>query len=117
MKTKRPLPKRFSGTNRVSGILLGLLALLITTAPAAIGAPFAYISNSGSNNVSVIDGAKVGIPGAVQSVTVDPSLPFSLPWGVAVNATGTRAYVANYGDSSVSVLPRYASAICRSVSP
>src|SRR5207245_1035465 len=104
MKTKRPLPKRFSGTNRVSGILLGLLALLMTTAPAAIGAPFAYISNSGSNNVSVIDGAKVGIPGAVQSVTVDPSLPFSLPWGVAVNATGTRAYVANYGDSSVSVI-------------
>src|SRR5438445_12278868 len=104
MKTKRPLPKRFSGTNRVSGILLGLLALLMTTAPAAIGAPFAYISNSGSNNVSVIDGAKVGMPGAVQSVTVDRSLPFSLPRGVAVNANSSPAYVANVGDRSVAAL-------------
>ena len=106
MKTKCPLPKGFSGTRRTSGILLSLLVLSLIGAPAAIGAPFAYIANSGSNNVSVIDGGKVGIPGAgaVQSVTADPSLPFSLPWGVAVNATGTRAYVANYGDSSLSVI-------------
>jgi YVTN family beta-propeller protein len=106
MKTKCPLPKGFSGTRWVFGILVGLLALSMTAAPAAIGAPFAYVSNSGSTNVSVVDGAKVGIPGAVAvtNVTVDPSMPFNLPWGVAVNATNTLAYVTNYGDSSVSVI-------------
>src|SRR5215510_4423431 len=106
MKTKCPLPKGFSGTRRIFGILVGLVALSMTAAPAAIGAPFAYISNSGSNSVSVIDGAKVGIPGAtaVTNVTADSSMPFNTPWGVAVNATSTRTYVTNYYGSSVSVI-------------
>src|SRR5262245_41802756 len=106
MKTKCPIPKRFSGTRRVFGILAGLLALSMTAAPAAIGAPFAYISNSGSNSVSVIDSAKVGVPGAVAvtNVTVDSSMAFNIPWVGAVNATSPRTYVTNYGDSSVSVI-------------
>src|SRR5207244_12916323 len=95
MKTKCPPPKGFSGTKRTSGILLSLLVLSLIGAPAAIGAPFAYIANSGSNNVAVIDGGEVGIPGAVQRVAADPSLPFSLRFGVAVNATSTRLSVAN----------------------
>src|SRR2546428_10254660 len=98
MKTKCPLPKGFSGTRRTSGILLSLLVLSLIGAPGAIGAPFAYIANSGSNNVSVIDGGKAGIPGAgaVPRVTAYPGLPFTLPWGAAGNATGTPGTLANY---------------------
>jgi len=87
MKTKCPLPKRFSGTKRVSGILLGLLALALTAASVAGAAPFAYVSNLGSNSVSVIDGA---------TNTIIVTVPVGAqPVGVAVNRDGTRVYVAN----------------------
>ena len=46
MNTKRPLPKRSSGMKRVSGILVGLLALALVAASPASAAPFAYVSNS-----------------------------------------------------------------------
>jgi len=45
MKTKCPLPKGFSGTRRVSGMLSIFVALSLIAASAAIAAPFAYISN------------------------------------------------------------------------
>src|SRR5438309_857728 len=96
MKTKGPLPKRFSGMKRLSGILVGLLALSLIAVPAAIGAPFAYIANMGANNVSVVDGASNTVVG---TVAVGRQ-----PYGVAVNPAGTRAYVANFGDGTVSVI-------------
>ena len=90
MKTKRPLP------NRLPGILVGLLALSLTAVPGALAAPFAYVSNFGSGNVSVIDGA---INAVVTTVPVGTA-----PYGVAANPAGTRAYIANYGDNSISVI-------------
>ncbi|PYN80408.1 MAG: hypothetical protein DMD97_03510, partial [Candidatus Rokuibacteriota bacterium] len=96
MKTKGPLLKRFSGTKRLSGILVGLLALSLVAVPAAIGAPFAYIANMGDRTVSVIDAA-------TNTVIVTVSVGRQ-PYGVAVNPAGTRAYVANFGDGTVSVI-------------
>ena len=59
-------------------------------------APFAYISNSASNSVSVIDTA---------NNTVVATAPVGTnPWGVAVNPSGTRAYVSNRDSNSVSVI-------------
>ena len=100
MKTKCSLPKRFSGTRRVSGILVGLLLLALMAAPGASAAPFAYISNLSSNSVTVIDGTTVLAP----AIPVGPQ-----PSGVAVNPAGTRVYVANSnifdtGVPSVSVI-------------
>jgi len=98
MKTKRPLPKRFSGTARVSGILAGL-ALLLTVASAAIAAPFAYVSKDFSDpgQVFVID---IGAPTAAPV----PVRVGSNPGGIAINRAGTRAYVANTDANSVSVI-------------
>jgi YVTN family beta-propeller protein len=60
-------------------------------------APFAYIANSGSDSVSVIDTAT--------NTVVGPPIPVgSTPIGVAVNPAGTRVYVANSGSNSVSVI-------------
>ena len=59
-------------------------------------APFAYIPNAYSDNVSVIDTESNTI---VATVRVG-----SYPVGVAVNALGTRVYVINVDDASVSVI-------------
>ncbi len=60
------------------------------------GAGLAYVSNSGSNSVSVID---VGSNVVVRSVPVGTA-----PFGVAVNGSGTRAYVTNLIDRTLSVI-------------
>ncbi|GEM_PF-1099906 len=80
-------------TRRCLALLLtALFALLAGPAaprPAAAAGPFAYITNGNSNNVSVID----TIPNAD-----------SYPDGVAVNPGGTRVYITNLVDVSVSVI-------------
>jgi YVTN family beta-propeller protein len=67
-----------------------------TPTPTLTGAGLAYISNSGSDSVSVID---VGTNAVVTTVPVGGA-----PFGVAVNAIGTRAYVANVIDRTLSVI-------------
>ena len=98
MKTKRPLPKRFSGTICVSGILIGLVAVLLSAASIAMAAPFAYVSSFGQDRVTVVDGANGSI---AATILLGGG---AMPYGVAVNPTGTRAYVANFGGGSVSVI-------------
>src|SRR6202162_634902 len=75
--------------------LSAVLSLLLPT-PAAHATPFAYVTNNGSNNVSVLDTTSniVTAPGAV-----GPN-----PTGVAVHPAGTRVYVANQAGNTVSVL-------------
>ena len=76
-------------------MLIGL-AMLVVSSSSALAAPFAYITNAGSDNVSVID---IDRNVVVATVPVGTS-----PQGVAVNTTGTRIYVANAGSNSVSVI-------------
>jgi len=109
MKTKCPLPKGFSGTRRVSGMLLSVLALMLIAASAATAAPFAYISNFGSGTVSVIDAGSTASCAGTGQVPPPPcvvaTVPVgSFPGGVAVNPAGTFAYVANQDDGTVSVI-------------
>jgi len=88
-----------------TGILLSLLVLSLTAASAAVAAPFAFVSNRSSGTVSIIDaGAGAAClsgppPCVVQTLNVG-----LLPAGVAVNREGTRAYVANQGSDTVSVI-------------
>src|SRR5438094_444601 len=63
-----------------------------TLAPAVV----AYIPNSGSNNVSVIDTSSNTV---IDTVAVGNS-----PHSVALKADGTRAYVANESSNNVSVI-------------
>jgi YVTN family beta-propeller protein len=58
---------------------------------------FAYVANSGSNNVSVI--AVGASPQVVQTITVG-----SVPQGVAVSPNSSLVYVENTGSNNVSVI-------------
>jgi YVTN family beta-propeller protein len=64
-------------------------------------APFAYIPNSGSNTVSVIDTASNAV---VKTMTVGTN-----PHGVAtsVRTTETFTFIANFGSDNVSVIRTY----------
>jgi YVTN family beta-propeller protein len=66
----------------------------------AQAAPFAYV-NSSNGSVSVIDTATQTVTATVQAVTNPCCGGFG---GVAVHPAGTRVFVANPGDQSISVL-------------
>jgi len=72
----------------ILGALLGI--------GAADAAPFAYISNAGSNTVSVID---IATNTVVATVPVDAA-----PAGIAVSPAGAFVYVANQNSNNVSVI-------------
>lgn len=76
----------------------------VGSAPSTIAANAngsrAYVTNSGSNNVSVIEkGLTFG--GAPQVTTVAVG---SDPTGVAVNSSGSRAFVSSSGSDTVSII-------------
>ena len=73
-----------------------ILLLLLLPLGSVFGQSFAYVPNSGNNNVSVINTATNTV---AATVTVG-----SFPWGVAVSPDGSRVYVVNGGDNTVSVI-------------
>jgi YVTN family beta-propeller protein len=79
------------------GAAFGLSLLLLLFGSQAWAAPFAYITNGASNNVTVIDTATNTVVGAPIAVGAGP-------FGIAVNQTGTRVYVTNFFSDSVSVI-------------
>src|SRR3990167_4402835 len=83
-------------------------SLLMFLPSFALAAPFAYITNEGNNNVSVIDIA-------TNTVTATVGVG-STPAGMAVNPAGTRAYVTNWGSNSVSVIDTGTNTVTATVS-
>ena len=77
---------------RFAALTLALALLL----PAAVNAQNAYITNSGSNTVSVIDTATNTVTGAINVG--------GAPFGVAVTPDGTKVFIANQGSSDISVI-------------
>ena len=87
------LCRRLSDVGRCLRFFSVLLVVLAGTAHAA---PFAYITNSNGNSVSVID---------IATNTVVATVPVgSFPYGVAVNPGGSRVYVGNQSSDNVSVI-------------
>ena len=87
--------RRFRGQilNKVLGITVLTFLMLVSIAGAS---PFAYITNSESNSVSVIDAT---------TNKVTTTIPVgSNPIGVAINPNGTKVYVVNARSSDVSVI-------------
>jgi len=82
--------RRLTALTRALGLLLGGAAL------PALAAPFAYITNSGSSTVTVLDTA------TNKTVAIIPTQ--SAPYGVAINADGSRVYVGNNGGNSVTII-------------
>src|SRR5437879_12642801 len=83
------------GMKTMVGPLPYLAMGMLLSAVAAQAAPFAYITNLFSDNVSVIDTASNTV---VATVGVG-----SQPDGVAVNPAGTRVYVADAESDDVAV--------------
>jgi YVTN family beta-propeller protein len=66
-----------------------------------------YVSNNGSNNVSIVDGSTNAV---IATTPVG-----SKPMGVAVNPTTNRVYVANQGSNNVSVLDGSSNAVIATI--
>ena len=75
-----------------------MIAVLLSAASLAMAAPFAYVSSFGQDRVRVVDGANGSV---AATITLAGG---AMPYGVAVNPAGTRAYVANFGGGSVSII-------------
>ncbi|MEX0999592.1 MAG: hypothetical protein WD000_06500 [Thermodesulfobacteriota bacterium] len=82
--------------NRLAFVLSVLIVFLLFTAPV-FAQPFAYVVNSSSNKVSVIDTATNMVVGS-------PIPGGNSPFGVAITPDGTRAYVTNFNSNNVSVI-------------
>jgi len=67
---------------------------------------WAYVTNQGNNTVSVIDLTSSPHPSLYTTITNSGGGQgqFSQPVGVAVTPDGTKAYVTNYGNQTVSVI-------------
>lgn len=69
-----------------------------------------YVTNSGSNSVSVIETGKHGIVPIADPTNVGNTRSYidlgtgKVPWGIAVSTSGSKVYVANSGENSVSVI-------------
>ncbi|AKB28648.1 cell surface protein [Methanosarcina siciliae T4/M] len=88
---------------------LGVMALAFLMLVSIAGAsPFAYITNEGSNSISVID---------VSTNKVVATIPVgSNPVGVAINPDGTKVYVANDHSNDISVIDTATNAVIATVS-
>ena len=76
---------------------VGITVLAFLMLVSVVGAaPFAYITNTVSDTVSVIDTA-------TNTVTTTMNVG-SGPYGVASNLAGTKVYVANSRSNNVSVI-------------
>jgi len=88
-------------------LLVGLLALALQVMPAA-AAPFAYVTNVYSSNVSVIATATNTVVATIPLESLpqcSPSFfPGCVPFGVAITPDGAFAYVTNAADGTVSVI-------------
>jgi len=112
-----------------NGAATGTLSVVDTTAPLASSifkqvalqaAPVGvavnpkgtrvYVTNSGSDSVSVIDTAKhevVQVPDPLSAASTQTAIHLGsgmAPWGIAVSVSGDKVYVANSGGNSVSVI-------------
>ena len=94
--------------HKLYSIALISAAIILMLTSIAGAAPFAYITNSGSNSVSVIDTA-------TNTVTTSISVGNN-PWGAAISPDGTKVYIANLNDDNVSVIDPITNIITANVS-
>ena len=86
-----------------------LAAVAVALPWVAAAGPLAFITNQGSDSVSVVDVATAKV---VKEIAVGKS-----PAGIAVSAAAGRAYVTNPGDHSVSVIDLASLRLLRTLGP
>ena len=85
-----------TGRERLTVGGLFFFSMVVVFTSPLLAAPFAYVTDDGSGNVSVMDLATSGVAATI--------LVGSNPRGVAVSPAGTRVYVSNSGTDNVSVI-------------
>jgi large repetitive protein len=75
----------------------------------AVHGNFVYVTNRGSNSVSVIDMSNITNP-AVQPQAINVGVG-SAPFGLAVTPNGKYVYVANSGDGTISVIDTHSNTV------
>lgn len=83
--------------------------LLLIWSTQASASPFAYITNTCSGTVTVVDTANDAVLGPPISVG-------NSPIGAVVNPTGTKVYITNSGDSTVSVIDATSNTVTATIS-
>ncbi|MFE2873735.1 IPT/TIG domain-containing protein [Embleya sp. NPDC059259] len=92
---RRPIALLATVTLIAAGLVAGMVGRATPAAAARPGVS-AYVANSGSNTVSVIDTA---------NNTTTATIPVGRgPYGLAANHAGTRVYVADFDDAGISVI-------------
>jgi len=76
---------------------------VLATANIVSAAPFAYVANSGTKNVSVIDTATDTVTGTMALPDTNPTVP-PYAYGVAVGSSGQNVYVGLQDTNEVAVL-------------
>jgi YVTN family beta-propeller protein len=102
------------GTRRLGALLLG--AALLSMVSAAHAAPFAYITQSSSNSVAVIDTANNAVVTTILGGEQDWNGIGFTPFGVAVHPSGSHVYVGNTDSNTVSVIATASNTVVGTVS-
>jgi len=92
---------------------------VLATANIVAAAPFAYVANSGTKNVTVIDTAtnlKVGTEIALPDDNGPVSLPNPYAYGVAVGASGQYVYVGLQDTNEVAVIDAATKTVVKRIS-
>src|SRR5215467_11551531 len=91
----------------ISALVSGFLASTPTLAQNA------YITNAGSNTVSVIDTASNMVTKTITNTSTNTY--FNDPGGVAVTPDGRKVYVANFGSNTVSVIDTASNMVTKTI--
>jgi len=87
---------------------------VLAAANAVSAAPFAYVANSGTKNVSVIDTADNTVKATIALPDTQPSVhPYA--YGVAVGASGQYVYVGLQDTNEVTVIDAATNAVVRRI--
>jgi YVTN family beta-propeller protein len=86
-----------TANKEISSIAVGSSPLSVAVGPSPTFTVF--VTNYGSNTVSVMDVNVYGIPYGIENVAVG-----SNPWGIAVSPSTNHVFVTNSGSGTVSVL-------------
>jgi len=102
------------GTRRLGALLLGVA--LLSMVSAAHAAPFAYITQSSSNSVAVIDTANNTVVTTILGGEEDWNGIGFTPFGVAVHPSGSHVYVGNTDSNTVSVIATASNTVVATIS-
>lgn len=91
-------------------------ACLLAAATSVYAAPFAYVANSGTKNVSVVDTATNTVTATVTLTDGYPATPHPYAYSVAVSASGQKVFVGLQAANEVQVIDAATNGVIKRIS-